>query len=69
MTTGRGWDAGGRRGKGNGLGNMRRRAEAMHGELTVESSAGKGTTVRLTVRLPVPASSAKLKGNGNGPRD
>src|SRR5439155_9674067 len=39
--------------KGQGLGNMRRRAEAMGGTLQVQSDAGKGTTVSLKVRLPV----------------
>jgi ligand-binding sensor domain-containing protein/signal transduction histidine kinase len=38
-------------GKRHGLGNMRRRAEAMGGTLTVESGRGKGTTVRLDVRF------------------
>lgn len=36
-------------GKRHGLGNMRRRAEAMGGHLVVESTRGKGTTVRLRV--------------------
>jgi signal transduction histidine kinase len=48
------------RAKGNGLGNMRRRAEAMGGALVIESAAGKGVTVRLTVPLPV----AAVSGNG-----
>jgi len=39
-------------GKRQGLGNMRRRAEEMSGTLTVESQAGKGTTVRLLVTFP-----------------
>ena len=39
-------------GKHNGLGNMRRRAEAMGGKLEVESVRGQGTTVRLTVSFP-----------------
>jgi len=39
-------------GKRNGLGNMRRRADAMGGNLHVESARGKGTTVRLTVNFP-----------------
>jgi len=46
--------------KGNGLGNMRRRAEAMHGALSIESGAKTGSTIRLTVQLPIHAS------NGNG---
>jgi ligand-binding sensor domain-containing protein/signal transduction histidine kinase len=36
----------------NGLGNMRRRAKAIHGDLEVRSSAATGTTVRLSVKLP-----------------
>ena len=40
------------RARRQGLGNMTRRAEAMGGTLTVESRAGKGTTVRLAVTLP-----------------
>lgn len=34
---------------GNGLGNLRDRLEAMHGECRVESEPGKGTTVRFVV--------------------
>ena len=36
----------------NGLENMRRRAETIGGRLTQESSPGKGTTIRLEVKLP-----------------
>jgi signal transduction histidine kinase len=39
-------------GRRQGLGNMRRRAEAMGGTLTVDGTTGKGTIVRLTVALP-----------------
>lgn len=39
-------------GRRHGLGNMRRRAEAMGGTLTVESSASGGTTIKLAVNLP-----------------
>ena len=35
----------------NGLGNMRRRAEAIGGELELQSTIGKGTTVKLSVDL------------------
>lgn len=51
---GRGFDmpAGSAPGKHNGLGNMRRRADAMGGRLEVESVRGQGTTVRLTVSFP-----------------
>lgn len=41
---------------GHGLANMRARAAALGGELQIESSAGKGTRVLLT--LPLPSSSA-----------
>jgi signal transduction histidine kinase/ligand-binding sensor domain-containing protein len=41
--------------KRNGLGNMRRRAEAMGGSLLVESHSGKGTIVRLRVTFPAGA--------------
>jgi signal transduction histidine kinase len=37
----------------HGLANMRRRAEAMGGTLTVLSERGKGATVRLVVNFPV----------------
>ena len=35
----------------NGLGNMRRRAEAIGGELELRSAVGEGTTMRLSVNL------------------
>jgi signal transduction histidine kinase len=38
--------------KRDGLGNMRRRAEAIGGVLDLQSAPGKGTRVRLAVRLP-----------------
>jgi signal transduction histidine kinase len=39
-------------GKRHGLGNMRRRAEAIGGTLTVQSPPGGGTLVRLIVVFP-----------------
>ena len=36
---------------GNGLKNMRSRAAQIHGELHMDSSPGKGTTIRLTLPL------------------
>ncbi|HET7624067.1 MAG TPA: two-component regulator propeller domain-containing protein, partial [Verrucomicrobiae bacterium] len=38
-------------GKQNGLGNMRRRAEAVAGTLDVQTARGKGTVVKLIVNL------------------
>jgi signal transduction histidine kinase len=38
-------------GPGHGLGNMRHRAESAGGTLTVDSAAGAGTTVRVSVPL------------------
>jgi len=46
-------------GKRHGLGNMRRRAEAIGGTLELQSTPGKGTSVRLVVHLA----------NGTGPRN
>lgn len=42
----------GTQGSGNGLANMRRRAEHLGGELAMESSAGAGTTLTLVAPLP-----------------
>lgn len=42
-------------GKRQGLGNMHDRAVAMGGQLVVESAAGRGTCVRLTVNFPARA--------------
>jgi signal transduction histidine kinase len=60
---GRGFDVN-RNGTGNGLGNMRRRAEAMRGNLTLESKVGKGSTIRLTVLLSLPATHGNSGKNG-----
>ena len=38
--------------KGNGLRNLRRRAESVQGSVVVESIAGQGTTVRFEARTP-----------------
>jgi signal transduction histidine kinase len=54
---GRGFETNGR-GRGNGLGNMRRRAQAMGENVTIESTPGHGTTVKLKVHF------ADLHGNG-----
>jgi signal transduction histidine kinase/ligand-binding sensor domain-containing protein len=47
---GRGFDLNGQS-RGNGLGNMRRRAQAMGEKVSIESSPGQGTTVRLRLRF------------------
>jgi signal transduction histidine kinase len=44
-----GFDVGAAAGSGQGLGNLRDRAEAIGGELSIASSASQGTTIRLTV--------------------
>lgn len=36
---------------GNGIGNMRKRAEQMSALLSVESAAGSGTTIKLAVKI------------------
>ncbi len=38
--------------KGNGLNNLRRRAEKIGGTMTITSTPGKGTTVDLRVKIP-----------------
>jgi ligand-binding sensor domain-containing protein/signal transduction histidine kinase len=38
-------------GKGNGLRNMRRRVDAIHGELDLTSTASKGTRIKVTAAL------------------
>ena len=38
--------------KGNGLANLKRRAEEIRGGLTITSTPGSGTTISLKVRLP-----------------
>jgi signal transduction histidine kinase len=49
-------------GRGNGLGNMRRRAQALGEKLIVESQPGRGTTVKLSLRF------TPLAANGEGRR-
>ncbi|MCW5559499.1 MAG: ATP-binding protein, partial [Verrucomicrobiae bacterium] len=39
---------------GNGLGNLRRRAEQLGGSLAITTAPGQGTRVRITVPLPPP---------------
>lgn len=38
--------------KGNGLGNMNNRAKRINGELILESTPGKGTLLRLRLKMP-----------------
>lgn len=52
---GRGFTPAGRAHTGHGLGNMQARAEALGGSLQIESTAGKGTRVLLTLPVASPA--------------
>ena len=36
---------------GNGLHNMKQRAEELHGNLIIETEAGKGTTIQFSTHL------------------
>ena len=47
---GKGFDTN-RQNRGSGLGNMRRRAQAIGENVTIESRPGQGTTVRLKFRF------------------
>jgi signal transduction histidine kinase/ligand-binding sensor domain-containing protein len=47
---GKGFDTQGQS-RGHGLGNMRRRAQAMGGNVAIESHPGQGTTVRLLLHI------------------
>ncbi|HZQ48567.1 MAG TPA: sensor histidine kinase, partial [Verrucomicrobiae bacterium] len=47
-------------GEGNGLGNMRRRAEAIGAKLAFLSAPGKGTTVSLTLNFPAAEVAARV---------
>ncbi|MEO1448233.1 MAG: two-component regulator propeller domain-containing protein [Bacteroidota bacterium] len=47
---GKGFDLN-QKGQGYGLQNMQKRAEAMQGELTIESEAGKGTRIKVVLPL------------------
>ncbi|MBE7175577.1 MAG: sensor histidine kinase [Mucilaginibacter polytrichastri] len=57
-----GFDAG-KKHKGLGLANMRRRADFSAGELTIRSKPGKGCHVKLTVDLRKPVSDANHAGS------
>ncbi len=50
-----------RESRGHGLGNMRRRAQAMGEHVTIESQPGRGTTVRLSLHF------APVRNNGKAP--
>lgn len=45
--------------RGNGLGNIRRRAQAMGENVTIESAPGRGTVVKLKVHFPTQHSNGK----------
>jgi PAS domain S-box-containing protein len=50
---GKGFDVGGTSGRGGiGLASMRERAEKIQGSLTVLSTPGEGTTIRISVEVP-----------------
>jgi ligand-binding sensor domain-containing protein/signal transduction histidine kinase len=49
-----------RQGRGNGLGNMRRRVQAIGGSVTIESCPGEGTTVALRLHF------GQVSANGKG---
>lgn len=49
---GRGFDMDVAQEKGNGLTNMRLRAEQIHGDLTISSQIGKGTSIDFKVHIP-----------------
>jgi signal transduction histidine kinase/ligand-binding sensor domain-containing protein len=57
---GKGFDINGQS-RGNGLGNMRRRAQALGENVTIESRPGRGTTVRLNLHF------GAIHGNGKAP--
>jgi len=57
---GKGFDINGQK-RGNGLGNMRRRAQAIGENVTIESRPGQGTTVRLSLHF------ATVHSNGKAP--
>ena len=48
---GSGFDVESGRGKGQGLGNLQGRAEALGGDLTIQSTPAQGTNVRLSIPL------------------
>ena len=51
VDNGKGFHPGEMVGRGNGLTNLRHRAESMSGELEIESAPGRGTWVRLRIPL------------------
>jgi signal transduction histidine kinase len=48
---GKGFDVNGNASAGNGLINMRKRAEDLGGSIRIDSSAGNGTTVSLSLKM------------------
>ena len=51
MDNGKGFDPADAEGKGQGLGNLRARAEQLGGELEIESEPGRGTWLRIRIPL------------------
>jgi ligand-binding sensor domain-containing protein/signal transduction histidine kinase len=49
-----------RQSRGNGLGNMRRRAQAMGGNVTIQSCPGQGTTVKLRLHFAPVSANGKV---------
>jgi signal transduction histidine kinase/ligand-binding sensor domain-containing protein len=49
-----------RQSRGNGLGNMRRRVQAMGGSVTIESCPGQGTTVKLRLHFETVSANGKV---------
>jgi signal transduction histidine kinase len=57
---GRGFDTSASWEKGNGLGNMKKRVEALGGKLLLRSGPGQGTEISVFVKLPVPGKGTKV---------
>jgi ligand-binding sensor domain-containing protein/signal transduction histidine kinase len=56
---GKGFDTQGRS-RGNGLGNMRRRVQAVGGNVTIETCPGRGTTVKLRLHFATVSANGKV---------
>jgi len=51
VDNGKGFDEKEAQGRGNGVRNLRQRAESLGGEIEIESVPGRGTSVRLRIPL------------------